>query len=303
MRFMLCMLLCVSCAVPEPANSTATLEEMRPELQAAVSDVTTAILSEDVKQLKARFSPSAYEKLGTSEKEREEGLLQLLKTQQQGIRDHHGSEAPRVVDIKDEGSDIISVSIWAKEFNQASPKRVYFWRDPVTKRMYWDGLRFRTELTKTPSNQLKQAVWVSGQFGSWQQVTWDVQNQSQLIHGIRSTGVTWRATVPFCGPGEACFNQSCNLAGSFFFPDITEVSIPGYAWQGTTQLPSRWGGNNYAVAMLGPAVSQPFCTMPNTVTNSYPSCCWINGFGWDLYWFNGDTINSNARCAMAACPP
>lgn len=285
--------------------------ELKSKLQLAVNDLSHSIVHEDVKLFRRRFLPYKRHDERSGEEDR------FIATQREGFIAHHGFNPPRVLDVRDEGDNRYSVSIWAEKFDAPSPKRLYFWRDPEDGELYWEGIHF------TGIDAEVEKPGVLQQSLNWgacaKNINWDVQNPSgNPLENIRATWATgYNGYIPGCGPGDVCWSNStmspisnCNFQFSQAFGstctsnylNVKQFSSPfsstnGFDSRATTPPMTL----NYALALMSPNDSSIRCGNAY-IYSANNTCCWVNGWGWDFWWNSGNPTGSLPFCSVSWCP-
>lgn len=294
----------VGCGVVEPRTSLIA------EAQVAVAEITHAIVNEDVEVFKAYWAPELYESSGSTVEERDREAARFMSTQREGIKAFYGDKAPVVMGVREaEGEVQVTISVDGTDAT-LSPKPVYFRRDADGK-LWWLGVRARIAEPAGPPNQIRQAL--SGRYGMYDLVAWDVQNQpGSPQHRLLMTYATNWPFVPQCGPPpDLCSGlPGCVIANSsqsLFYPEIFMQNIaPNFAnW---SVQPGNQHNNNYAIALLfTSAVSPANVTCGNSASTTSPptgapGCCWMNGWGWDMWYPTNYGPNWIPNCSFSYCP-
>lgn len=300
MKKMLCiMLLAFAC------GRTDQHAELMKAAQIAVDETTHAIVSNDVSLFKTRWAPELYEASGSTIAERDIEAEKFMATQREGIRGQYGEEPPVVLSVEEHGSELwLTISVDGTEATK-SPKPLYMRRE-ADGRLVWLGIRVSGERPAMKEGVAQQAL--SGLYGTYYMVNWDVQNQSNTVtHFLEETYATSWPFVPLCGPGEACYNHPECVVG----PNLGTHGLGDGAFQhnfnGWVNAYSRYysGNNNYAMALISPVgggIGSITCGNGATsVSTNY--CCWINGFGYDLWWNSSSGQTYPPYCSSSWCPP
>lgn len=290
-RFLV-LLLC-SCAVAVP--------DLKVQAQVAVDDVSLAIRTSDVELFKSRYAPEVYEHGGSTIAERDENTAFFMDTQREGLRHFYGAAAPRVVNVLREGA-IVTVGISPDGTEKdMSPKRLRF-REVDGRLMYLGifDLPIGDQHEEGGVGVVRQAT---DSTDPTFQVTWDVQNPSAIGHAYVYTWDNKENTLPGCGPGEGGATYSIITTNCTTFGwNYRQLVASGAATTFCVRSDYHGGTNNYNVAMMVPTqVGLPCGT---GLITSPANCCWINGWGWDLYWASNDTFGSSGpSCSWGGCPP
>lgn len=296
----------VGCGVVEPRA------DLKAEMQVAVADITQAIVSEDVELFKTYWAPELYESSGSTDPERDVRTVEFMSTQRGGIEAFYSDKAPVVMSVEIVGNEVrVIISVDGTEATK-SPKPVYFRRDDNGK-LWWLGIRARFADGRPEGeqpNQVRQAL--SGLYGLYDVVAWDVQNQpGSPQHRLLTSYGTNHPAVPQCGaPPDLCSGlPACviaNSSASLFYPelDMDNIGVGAASW---IVQPSNQHNNNYSTAMIfTSAVSPTNVTCGNSAsstTTPWFSCCWINGWGWDLWYPSNYGPNWVPNCSLSFCAP
>lgn len=255
------LLLLTACGVSP--LSTAELElapslELRAEAQAALTEVTQALITGD----RLRFEANYMRQDGDPE-----NMAQILfDTQREGLKTQHNNETPRVLDVREEDDRTVSLSIFSTVFNKPSPKRVWYRRDADGK-LRWIGIPPRESTTNRTSETgvgvTRQAAYDPGNYN------YDVWNTSSTqLHRLHSEELT--------SEGLQCFTGT-NICLAITGPNSVAAGQSGTSNRGCNVV-----GTQCALAFVSPAHTTCGCSTHTSLAPDY--CCWVHAWGWDFWW-------------------
>lgn len=259
------------------------VDALKVEAQAAIDDVSNALLSGDVEAFRAQYAGEGADDA--------HALEILMESQANGIRSHYDG-VPQVVDARTEPDGEVSVSLFASKLGMMSPKRVYFTRDS-SGHLRWSGVH----VPGSSGNQVRQAIYsCTGPDGlPYKCHDYDVYNlETSQLHALRGQSEMILVPDGCQSGGSSCWQTSA-------FPWYASVAAGFQAYK--PLVCKVWNTTQCAVNMMTPTYSD--CTCSGTaVTKASGWCAYIHAFGWDFGWNNGaGGINVLPSIgAAASCP-